>query len=61
MCYPSLNVVSFILLFRLMAVAVSVGAAGIPSAGFIYPVIVLQTLGLPVEDLALVLPVEWFL
>ncbi|KAK3705769.1 hypothetical protein QZH41_008876 [Actinostola sp. cb2023] len=45
----------------LMALALSTGAGGIPSAGFIYPVILLQTLGLPVEDLALILPVEWFL
>ncbi|XP_031554769.1 excitatory amino acid transporter 3-like [Actinia tenebrosa] len=52
---------AFIFINIAMATALSVGSAGIPSAGFIFPVILLQSLGLPVEDLALILPVEWLL
>jgi len=42
----------------LMSVLTSIGMAGIPSASLISAVVVLQTVGLPAEAIALVMPVE---
>ena len=43
------------------ATAASIGAAGIPQAGIVTMVMVLDTLGLPAEDVSLILAVDWFL
>lgn len=45
----------------LMAVVASVGAPGIPEAGLVTMVLVFQSVGLPVEYVAFLLPVDWFL
>ncbi|MCU0734593.1 MAG: dicarboxylate/amino acid:cation symporter [Methylotetracoccus sp.] len=45
----------------LMAVVASVGAPGIPEAGLVTMVLVFQTVGLPTEYVALLLPIDWFL
>ena len=45
----------------LTAVLASIGAAAIPHAGLITMVLVLTALGLPVEGIALIFPVDWFL
>lgn len=45
----------------LMAVIASVGAPGIPEAGLVTMVLVFQTVGLPTEYVALLLPIDWFL
>lgn len=50
-----------IVLVSITATAASVGAAGIPQAGLVTMVIVLQAVGLPVEDVALIFVVDWFL
>lgn len=39
----------------------SIGAAGIPQAGLITMVMVLDTVGLPAEDVTLILAVDWLL
>ncbi|XP_039261365.1 excitatory amino acid transporter 3-like [Styela clava] len=39
----------------------SIGAAGVPQAGLITLVIVLQAVGLPTEDITLILAVDWLL
>lgn len=39
----------------------SIGAAGIPQAGLVTMVMVLDTLGLPSEDVSLILAVDWLL
>lgn len=39
----------------------AIGAAGIPEAGLVTLVIVLQAVGLPLEGVALLLAVDWFL
>merc|ERR1719273_335481 len=43
------------------ATAASIGAAGIPSAGLVTMVMVLQTVGLPTSDIGLLLAIDWLL
>ena len=49
------------LLVVLTSVIASVGAAGIPEAGLVTMTLVFNAVGLPVEYIALLLPVDWFL
>ena len=50
-----------ILLISIAATAMSIGAAGIPQAGLVTMIIVLQSVNLPTEDIGLLLAVDWFL
>lgn len=43
------------------ATAAAIGAAGIPSAGLVTMIIVLQAVNLPTEDIGLIMTVDWFL
>jgi Na+/H+-dicarboxylate symporter len=43
------------------SVVASVGAAGIPEAGLVTMTLVFHAVDLPVEYIALLLPVDWFL
>lgn len=45
----------------LTATAAAIGAAGIPSAGLVTMLIVLQAVNLPTEDIGLILAIDWFL
>lgn len=45
----------------LTATAAAIGAAGIPSAGLVTMIIVLQAVNLPTEDIGLILAIDWFL
>lgn len=49
------------LYFSLTATAAAIGAAGIPSAGLVTMTIVLTAVGLPTEDVSLILAIDWFL
>lgn len=49
------------LMVVLTSVVASVGAAGIPEAGLVTMTLVFTAVGLPVEYIALLLPVDWFL
>ena len=46
---------------RLTAVAAAVGAAAIPSAGLVTMLIVLQAVNLPLDDVALLWAIDWFM
>lgn len=49
------------MLFSVTATAASIGAAGIPQAGLVTMVMVLDTLGLPAQDVTLIVTVDWLL
>ena len=49
------------LAFFLKATFASIGAAGIPQAGLVTLIMVLNTVGLPATDAALILSVDWLL
>ncbi|KAK3108157.1 hypothetical protein FSP39_002165 [Pinctada imbricata] len=50
-----------IITISITATAASIGAAGVPQAGLVTMVIVLSAVGLPIEDVTLILVVDWFL
>ncbi|XP_042192284.1 excitatory amino acid transporter 1 [Callorhinchus milii] len=50
-----------IITISITATAASVGAAGIPQAGLVTMVIVLTSVGLPSDDITLIIAVDWFL
>ena len=49
------------LFFSITSVAAAVGAASVPEAGLVTMVIVLTSVGLPTDDIALLLAVDWIL
>ncbi len=55
-----LSVAELILVFITASLA-AVGAAGIPEAGLITMVLVLQAVGLPIEGIGLILAIDWLL
>ncbi|XP_022292195.2 excitatory amino acid transporter-like [Crassostrea virginica] len=50
-----------IIIISLTATCASIGAASIPSAGLITMLMVLTSVGLPTDDISLILAVDWFL
>ncbi|CAO1388939.1 unnamed protein product [Diamesa tonsa] len=50
-----------IIAISITSTAASIGAAGIPQAGLVTLVMVLDTVGLPAEDVSLILAVDWIL
>ncbi|KHJ91758.1 hypothetical protein OESDEN_08367 [Oesophagostomum dentatum] len=50
-----------VLTVSVTATLASIGAASIPSAGLVTMMIVLTALGLPVNDISLIIAIDWFL
>merc|ERR1711953_87076 len=50
-----------IIAISITATAASIGAAGIPQAGLVTMVMVMGTVGLPAEDVTIILAVDWLL
>ncbi|CAB3376820.1 Hypothetical predicted protein [Cloeon dipterum] len=50
-----------IIAISITSTAASIGAAGIPQAGLVTMVMVLDTVGLPAEDVTLIIAVDWLL
>lgn len=50
-----------IVTISITATAASIGAAGVPQAGLVTMVIVLSAVGLPAEDVTLIIAVDWLL
>lgn len=50
-----------IIAISITSTAASIGAAGIPQAGLVTLVMVLDTVGLPAEDVSLIIAVDWIL
>lgn len=55
-----INYLNFFLI-SVTATAASIGAAGIPQAGLVTMVMVLDTVGLPAEDVTIIIAVDWLL
>ena len=55
-----LSSVQMVVIF-LTATLAAIGAAGIPEAGLVTMVIVLRTVGLPLEGIGMILAIDWFL
>ena len=49
------------LILHLTPAFLSIGAAGIPQAGLVTMVMVLDTVGLPSESISLILSIDWLL
>jgi Na+/H+-dicarboxylate symporter len=50
-----------LLILFLTATLAAIGAAGIPEAGLVTMVLVLQAVGLPIEGIGLILAIDWLL
>lgn len=47
--------------FSITATAASIGAAGIPSAGLVTLIMVLEAVGAPTDKIGLIMSVDWLL
>lgn len=50
-----------VITISITATLASIGAAGVPQAGLVTMVIVLNAVGLPVDDITLIIVIDWFL
>lgn len=62
-CIKFENFIFYITLFSLFSITCTVscvGAAGIPSGGYMMLIMVLNSIGVPVEDVTLIIAIDWF-
>lgn len=52
---------SQVITVSITATLASIGAASIPSAGLVTMLIVLSAVGLPADDISIIIAVDWFL
>lgn len=50
-----------VVVVSLTATAASIGAASVPSAGLVTMLLVLTAVGLPTQDISMIVAVDWFL
>ncbi|XP_072031935.1 excitatory amino acid transporter 3-like [Amphiura filiformis] len=50
-----------VITISITATLASIGAAGVPQAGLVTMVIVLNAVGLPIDDITLIIVIDWFL
>lgn len=48
-------------IFSITCTVSCVGAAGIPSGGYMMLIMVLNSIGVPIEDVSLIIAVDWFM
>lgn len=59
--YQTVRLINLLSYYSITATIASIGAAGVPSAGLITMIIVLNAVGLPDDDVAYILAIDWFL
>lgn len=45
--------------YSITATAASIGTAGVPQAGLVTLVMVLDSIGIPAEDISLIIAIDW--
>lgn len=50
---------SFQISHSITATAASIGTAGVPQAGLVTLVMVLDSIGIPAEDISLIIAIDW--
>ena len=56
-----LSILFFYFVFSVAATASSVGTAGVPAGGILTLTIILEAVGLPTNDISLILAVDWLM
>lgn len=61
LCNYILKNLRLTILYSITCTVSCVGAAGIPSGGYMMLIMVLNSIGVPIEDVTLIIAVDWFM